>query len=323
MTFRPPPRSATWLLERFGCGSRLEPLIGDLAEQFDAGRSRSWYWRQAMGTLVVDFLRGLRACAPSFIVAVLVGCALTWLWQRGSSYALRPLYADLSAVSLHPWTAEALLRLAAMQMEAALGCALLFVTVWVVTRIHRAHPRAVLLAFVAALIAPRFPGVVRLVVDAAVSSESRVALAPVIMPTALQAVFTLAAGLWVIRAKRFTQLDRRTRVVTLLAVAQALVIALLYRAGLVGELPLPFARPEWYVLDILDVGSVGYLAVLLWRSSAHTRMTRHPNRGPTAGNGPPQRRRNERGPRVRGAGVARTVVSGSTTATMALLAAPA
>jgi hypothetical protein len=284
VTSRSPPRSATWLLERFGYGLRLEPLIGDLTEQFDGGRSRLWYWRQAMGTLIVDFLRGLRAHAPSFVVAVLVGYALTWLWERGCSYALQPLYADLSAVSQHPWTTEALFRVAAMQMEGALGCALILATVWVVTRIHRAHPRAVLLAFVVALTAPRLPGIARLVLDAAMDSGSTVALAPVIMPTALQAVFTLAVGLWVIRGKRFAQLDRRTRFATVLAVAQALVIALLYRATLVGELPLPFTRPEWYALDILDLGSVGYLAVLLWRSSAHTRMTRHPelraDRGP-------------------------------------------
>lgn len=50
------PRAATWLLERFGSRSRFEPRIGDLVEQFEQGRSRLWYWRQAMGALAVAAL---------------------------------------------------------------------------------------------------------------------------------------------------------------------------------------------------------------------------------------------------------------------------
>lgn len=57
MTSRPAPRAATWLLERVGGRSRFEPLIGDLVEQFEDGRSRLWYWWQAVGTLAIDLAR--------------------------------------------------------------------------------------------------------------------------------------------------------------------------------------------------------------------------------------------------------------------------
>jgi hypothetical protein len=60
MNERQPPKLATWLLTRFGYGARKESLIGDLHEQFVAGESDAWYWRQsAMGlaTSAVTFAR--------------------------------------------------------------------------------------------------------------------------------------------------------------------------------------------------------------------------------------------------------------------------
>jgi len=58
-----PPRLANWLLERFGTTSRLHSLLGDLAEEYANGRSRGWYWRQALGTVALD----------SFIVTSVTG----------------------------------------------------------------------------------------------------------------------------------------------------------------------------------------------------------------------------------------------------------
>ena len=92
MTIRAPPRSATWLLERFGTDSRLEPLIGDLAEQFVQGRSRVWYCRQTAGALAFRLARTLRMHALPFIAAVLVGCVFHSLWRQAVSVALQPLY---------------------------------------------------------------------------------------------------------------------------------------------------------------------------------------------------------------------------------------
>lgn len=260
---RPPPRPATWLLERLGGSSDLDPLIGDLAEQFAQGRSRFWYWWQTLGVLVLELVRILRRHGLSFAAAVLAGCALTQGWMLGSSYAFQPLYANLPQVSAHPWTAAALLRVAGMQLNAFSNGVLTFATVWMVIRVHRAHQRAVLMVFVLTLMAPRLPGIVRLLIEAVRHGRYTFALVRLIVPTALQTVYTLAEGLWAIRAERFAGMDRRTRYVTVLAIVQSVLVAIVYHAQLVGALPR--ARPEWVVLDAMDIASIGYLGYLLWR----------------------------------------------------------
>jgi hypothetical protein len=249
--------------------SDLDPLIGDLAEQFAHGRSRFWYWWQTMGVIGLELVGKLRRHGLSFAAAVLAGCALTQLWMLGCSYAFQPLYANLPQVSAHPWTAASLLRVVGMQLNAIANGVLTFATVWLVIRVHRAHQRAVLMVFVLALMGPRLPGIVRLLIDAATHARFTFALVPLIVPTALQTVYTLAAGLWVIRTERFAEMDRWTRYVTVLALVQSVFIAIIYHARLVGALPL--ARPEWVVLDAMDVTGIGYLGYLLWRPTSARR----------------------------------------------------
>lgn len=263
MIVRQPPRPATWLLERLAGTPDFDPLIGDLAEQYAQGRSRFWYWWQTMGVIGLELVRSLRRHGLSFAAAVLAGCALTQLWMFGSSYAFQPLYANLPQVSAHPWTAAALLRVAGMQLNAISNGVLTFATVWLVIRVHRAHQRAVLMVFVLALMGPRLPGIVRLLSDPATDARSTYALVRLIVPTALQTVYTLAEGLWAIRAERFAEMNRRMRSVTLLAVVLSVLVAIIYHAQLVGALPR--ARPEWIVLDAIDIAGIGYLGYLLWR----------------------------------------------------------
>jgi hypothetical protein len=261
---RQPPRPASWLLERLAGRSDFDPLLGDLAEQFAQGRSGFWYWWQTVGVLGIELLRILRQHGLSFGAAVLVGCALTQLWMLGSSYAFQPLYANLPQVSAHPWTAGALLRVAGMQLNAISNSVLTFATVWLVIRVHRAHQRAVVMV------------IVRLLSDAVTHARFTFALVRVIVPTALQTVYTLAEGFWAIRPERFAELDRRTRYVTVLAIGQSVLVAIMYHAQLVGALPR--ARPEWVVLDALDIAGIGYLAHLLWRprSAPRTRGSQEP-----------------------------------------------
>jgi hypothetical protein len=260
---RQPPRPATWLLERLGGIADFDPLIGDLAEQFAQGRSRFWYWWQTTGVLGLELARILRTHALSFVAAVLAGDVLTQGWMLCSAHAFQPLYASLPHVYGHPWSAAALLWVAGMQLNAISNTVLTFATVWMVVRVHRAHPRAVLMVFVLALMGPRLPGIVRPLIDAAAHARFTFALVPVIVPTGLQTVYTLAAGLWAIRTELFVEMDRWTRYVTVLAVVQSVLVAIIYHARLVGALPL--ARPEWAVLDGLDIAGIGYLAYLLWR----------------------------------------------------------
>lgn len=53
MTMREPPRLAAWLLQRLVASARSEPLLGDLFEEFQTGRTSAWYWRETIVALLV------------------------------------------------------------------------------------------------------------------------------------------------------------------------------------------------------------------------------------------------------------------------------
>jgi len=42
------PRFPLWVLTTFGCGRDVDTLIGDLTEEYRAGRSAIWLWRQTL-----------------------------------------------------------------------------------------------------------------------------------------------------------------------------------------------------------------------------------------------------------------------------------
>jgi hypothetical protein len=267
MSSRTAPRAATWLLERVGGRSRFDPLIGDLLEQFAAGHSRLWYWRQAVGTLAIDLAQPLRLHAFSFIAAIAAGYGLIWLLDAGYPYAFQPLQQNLSALSRHPWTIQAVLRAAGMVMCGLLADALILVPVWAVTRIHRSHPRALLSVLAAAVTVRYLPGLTRLVIHAATDPRFTAPLAlrhlHLMMPVAWQALCILAAGLWVVRRPRLTGVNRLTYVVAILAASLCVLAVLARAAGLVGE--LTYTLHEQYILDLLNIGCVAYLVLLLWR----------------------------------------------------------
>ena len=248
MTTRSPPRLATWLLEGLVGGGRIEELIGDLTEQFGTGRSKVWYWRQATAVLGQAVWRALREHGVSFAAAVLVGYALTELWFFGNSLVFRSLYRSLDT-ALHPLSQDMLLRFLGLRMAQGSVTALIFIAGWIVTRIHRAHQRAVMLVFVAAVTAHGW--------------QSSLPPVPQIVHTALEGVFTLVAGLWVIQRERFSDMDSWTRWVVILTLGLVLGSSLLYDAWRVGALAYPpVAR---YPVDAAEIASGAYLALLLWR----------------------------------------------------------
>lgn len=55
---RRPPALATLLLDRLG--PRDESLAGDLHEEYAAGRSRRWFWRQALGAVACEAVAEVR-----------------------------------------------------------------------------------------------------------------------------------------------------------------------------------------------------------------------------------------------------------------------
>jgi hypothetical protein len=67
------PRIATWILKHFGSGPDVDTTIGDLMERYHKGRSRSWYWRQVMKTVVVSAFSEIRGHKVLAARAVVVG----------------------------------------------------------------------------------------------------------------------------------------------------------------------------------------------------------------------------------------------------------
>jgi hypothetical protein len=57
MRRRREPAIATWLLKLFSSSAEHESVIGDLLEQYQRGRGRFWYWRQAIGIVVLRLYR--------------------------------------------------------------------------------------------------------------------------------------------------------------------------------------------------------------------------------------------------------------------------
>jgi hypothetical protein len=54
-----PPFVATWMLERLTAAERDEALAGDLLEEFRAGRSIGWYWRQVITAIAIGWTRSI------------------------------------------------------------------------------------------------------------------------------------------------------------------------------------------------------------------------------------------------------------------------
>ena len=243
-------------------------------EQFSGGRSSGWYWRQTTAALGLGLFQTLRTHGLSFIAAVLAGCAFNALWLLGSAHVFAPYFANLTRIRAHPWSTQGIEHLAGMQFSAMSNTVLTCLSVWLVTHVHRAHRRAALLAFVLALTAQHVPDIARLVIDANVHSVDASAWAAVLVPTGLQGTFTLVVGLWAIRGERFSQMDRRRRLIVILVALQASIVALIYHVRLIGALPL--SRPQWYVLDALDIAAVAYVAVILWRPFTASSTTASP-----------------------------------------------
>ena len=271
---RLPPPLATWLLERWGAVTSVDALIGDLTEQFSGGRSSVWYWRQTTAALGLGLFQTLRTHALSFMAAVLAGCAFNALWLLGSTHVFARYFANLSRVRAHPWSTQGIEHLAGMQLSAMSNTVLTCLSVWLVTHLHRVHRRAALLAFVLALTAQHVPDIARLMIDAHSRPVDATAWVAVLVPTGLQGTFTLAVGLWAIRGERFSQMGRRRRLIVILVALQASLVALLYHVRLIGALPL--SRPQWYVLDALDIAGVAYVAAIWWRPFMASRTSANP-----------------------------------------------
>jgi hypothetical protein len=144
MSASQPPRLATWLLQHLAFCPRRESLVGDLIEQYQNGRSATWYWRQVLAAILVGATRDIRAHKLVAIRAVAIGWLLYVLfsfpinWMSGASRVwVTNWLVDTGRYSFWWvfWSGQ------------LPGTLLVYVACvvsgWVVARLHRAHSLAI------------------------------------------------------------------------------------------------------------------------------------------------------------------------------------
>jgi hypothetical protein len=144
-----PPKFATLLLERLAA---VDPaVVGDLEEAYRSGRSRAWYWRQALTVIALGPIRQINVAPLGSLQAVIVGWAvLAGVFGCGDFTAYR-IAGGLSSGWTHsgayqtgvwwPFTVAAILVSYA-------GFAL---SAWTVGRVHRRNPGPLLLIYIASV----------------------------------------------------------------------------------------------------------------------------------------------------------------------------
>lgn len=156
MTSRPPPRVATWLLQRCLRGRHAESLAGDLLELHQEGRSRWWYWREVLTAIFADHVNALRASGRSLGLALLVGGGAILVWRAlnatfiahsGEIYwSLRAASVDRSEGLWIVWGLGALLRFVCFVASG-----------WLVARSSTRHPLLAPAVFAASVFAVPVP----------------------------------------------------------------------------------------------------------------------------------------------------------------------
>src|SRR5215471_12778000 len=136
---RKPPVLATWLLERFGVKRQNEALMGDLAEEYQAGKSWAWYWWQTLVAIWVTAVRDIHAHKLLALRAV----AMTWILWRLLIWLHRAVFFALIAPSYnHSSLSVQMAWRQAITVERSLEWLLIG---WLVARVHRAHVGAAVL----------------------------------------------------------------------------------------------------------------------------------------------------------------------------------
>jgi len=140
---RKPPVLATWLLERFGVKRQNEALMGDLAEEYQAGRSWAWYWWQTLVAIFVTVIRDVREHKLLALRAV----AMSWILWR--AFPLIVSYVEgvyLYPRSLH-WAGETRVAyLAGLLFWRSIQWVLIG---WLVGRAHRAQAASMVIVVAA------------------------------------------------------------------------------------------------------------------------------------------------------------------------------
>ena len=131
MTPRRPPRIALWLMDCFLVG---QAISGDLLERHVRGRSRVWFWRQALLAVAIRSGKDLVTHKLLLVRAIVVGFLTLNVLAR-LEFALLPLFVEVTPIR-HP----VVLRLLMIAISTFTG--------WLIARLHRPHSGAMVLGFI-------------------------------------------------------------------------------------------------------------------------------------------------------------------------------
>jgi len=157
-----PPKLARWLLNQLGCSPNNEGIIGDLDERYRQGRSRVWYWKQALAAIVSSIFTLVRNNRWLAIRALAIGWALIFLSTLALPPGLRILRGDPAGTGLLPasWIKVEWLYVRGWIVPqgdayalAAISCLLAFAIGWLVGTFNRPNQRQAIVVFLASWLA--------------------------------------------------------------------------------------------------------------------------------------------------------------------------
>jgi len=145
------PALATWLLERFGVKWQNEALIGDLAEEYQAGKSAAWYWWQTLVAIALAVPRDIRQHKLLALRAIAIG----WILARAFGWFFGDMTTHLPPWIMNHWSPPAQFVFGPIMVPwsllklALIGWMLLKLVLigWLVARTHRAQAAAMVLIF--------------------------------------------------------------------------------------------------------------------------------------------------------------------------------
>jgi hypothetical protein len=164
-----PPRIAVWLLTRLTPAEHRDSIVGDLVERFSEGESRRWFWKQTAHALATALFNGLRRHTLSSVGALLAGCCVLLAGQWLDSVVRHTLLRWQTSVlfQIDPgWTHSFWWTVLFQELSIERPVVWFFGAGWVVSRIHRAHPRAISCAMAALCFAVALPWTIRLTQNA-------------------------------------------------------------------------------------------------------------------------------------------------------------
>ncbi|PYR52902.1 MAG: hypothetical protein DMF89_01090 [Acidobacteria bacterium] len=147
-----PPVVPTWLLERIGSDPN-DTVLGDLIEQYGAGRSRFWYWRQALATVLFSATRDIRAYKLLAVRALVSGWILYVAFSFPVNWVSNTIRPPIKAWLVGTGHASFWWLFWGSRIpDTLLVYAACVASGWMIARFHRAHAGAVVCLFGASVL---------------------------------------------------------------------------------------------------------------------------------------------------------------------------